>query len=84
MTSPLVDDCINAHTPKAPRTAYGSGLPRSMRSNLRRNWSPVPPAQVGRRARRLEVGHPFAGLVIAATLHLDLGCGVGDLGEFVG
>jgi hypothetical protein len=32
----------------------------------------------------LEVGHLFRGLVVAAALHLDLGCGVLDLGEFIG
>ena len=30
-----------------------------------------------------EVGHPFAGLAVAAALHLDLGRGVLDLGELV-
>jgi hypothetical protein len=30
------------------------------------------------------VGHLFRGLVVAAALHLDLGCGVLDLGEFIG
>ena len=32
----------------------------------------------------LKVGHPFPGLVVAASLHLDLGRCVLDLGEFVG
>jgi hypothetical protein len=32
----------------------------------------------------LQVGHPLTGLAVAAALHLDLGRGVLDLGEFVG
>jgi hypothetical protein len=33
---------------------------------------------------RLEVGHAFRGFVVAAALHLDLGCGTPDLGAFLG
>ena len=33
---------------------------------------------------RLEVGHPFGGLAVAAALHFDLRGGVLDLGELVG
>jgi hypothetical protein len=32
----------------------------------------------------LEVGHAFRSFVVAAALHLDLGRGMLDLGEFVG
>ena len=66
----------------------GDGRARSHQSFKRRTlgtvleFGSVPVA--GLDEERLEVGHAFRGLVVAAALHLDLGRGGLDLGAFVG